>query len=518
VSALLEVRGLSKSFPGLVALDDFSLDLRAGEVVALVGQNGSGKSTLVKTLTGVHQPDPGGSVVVRDRGGREVARDGDTAAELHVIHQDLGLVGTLSAVENLDLGERHGRRALLPVARRAERRRARELVARFGGTFDVGAPVASLAPAERTIVAIARALADWDRPDKVLILDEPTAALHGEEVQRLFDAVRRIAAEGAAVLFISHRLDEVLSLCERVVALRGGRKVADVPAAEIDHDDLVRMIAGHDVAAHVRGDGARRDGTRERLTVHGVAGERVRHATFAVGAGEVVGVSGLLGSGREHLCGLLFGALAREAGEVLVDGAPLPGGSPPAAIAAGVGYVPADRHAEGAVLSMSALENLTLPHLRPLTGGLGRVRRAAERAEAADWAARVELSPNEPARALELFSGGNQQKVVIARWLRTDPGVLLLDEPTQGVDVGAKAAIYRLIAQAAAGGAAVVIASSDEQELATVCDRVLVLRDGVVADEVAGDALSEAALVSSNLGLARGEAAHIFGEQEETIR
>jgi ribose transport system ATP-binding protein len=514
---LLEVRGLTKSFPGLVALDDFSLDLRSGEIVALVGQNGSGKSTLVKTLTGVHEPDPGGSIAVHDLDGA-TTRGAAAADHLHVIHQDLGLVPTLSAVENLDLGERHGRRSLLPIGRRAERRRAQELVTRFGADFDVTVPIATLTPAERTIVAIARALSDWDRPDKVLILDEPTAALHGEEVQRLFAAVRRIAADGAAVLFISHRLDEVLSLCGRVVALRGGRKVADVDAAQVDHDGLVRMIAGRDIAAHVhRSATAAGEPRRERLVVRDLTGERLRGASFAVAAGEVLGVSGLLGSGREHLCGLLFGALPSTAGDVRVDDRAIPPGRPPAAIAAGVGYVPADRRAAGAVMTMSAAENLTLPRLGPLTGALGRISRSAERREAETWAHRVELSPPEPERPLELFSGGNQQKVVIARWLRTDPGVLLLDEPTQGVDVGAKAAVYGLVAAAAAAGAAIVVASSDEEELAAICDRVLVLRNGVVADEVAGAALSEAALVSRNLGLAGREAASIFGNQEETI-
>lgn len=511
---LLEVRGLSKSFPGLRALDDMSLTVGSGEIVALVGQNGSGKSTLVKALTGVHEPDPGAEIIVSDGSG-EVARDGEVAEHLHVIHQDLGLVPALSVVENLDLAERYGWRALRPIPRRAERRRAQELLARFGGDFDVDALVRTLSPAERAIVAIARALADWDRPDRVLILDEPTAALHGEEVQRLFAAVRRVAAEGAGVVFISHRLDEVLALCSRVVALRGGRKVADVSAVDVRYDDLVRMIAGRDIADHGRRDAE--PAGPERLSVSGIAGASVADASFRVRAGEIVGISGLLGSGREHLCGLVFGARARTRGEVRIDGRPIASSSPPAAIAAGAGYVPHDRQTEGAVMSMSAAENLTLPRLGPLTNAAGHISRAAERREAQVWAARVELSPPEPERPLELFSGGNQQKVVIARWLRTDPGVMLLDEPTQGVDVGAKAAIYTLVVDAAGDGAAVVVASSDERELAAICDRVLVMRHGTIAAEVGGEELSEAALVSQNLGLAQREAASIFGHQEERI-
>jgi ribose transport system ATP-binding protein len=507
---LLEVRGLSKSFPGLRALDNLSLTVRSGEIVAIVGQNGSGKSTFVKSLTGVYEPDPGSEILVADGSGGW-APGALASKHLHVIHQDLGLVPTLSVVENLDLDHRYGWRALRPVGRRRERRRAAELVTRFGGSFDVGTPVGDLTAAERTIVAIARALAEWDRPDGVLILDEPTAALHGEEVQHLFSAARSVAAQGAGVVFISHRLDEVLELCDRVVALRGGRKVADEPSADVHHADLVRMIVGGDLVEHLH---AGAIAGRERLSVAGLAGAGVSDATFAARGGEIVGISGLLGSGREHLCGLVFGARARTAGEVHIDGRPIAAANPRASIEARAGYVPPDRRSEGAVMTMSASENLTLPQLRPLTGALGRIRPDAERHEAIEWTMRVELSPPEPERPLELFSGGNQQKIVIARWLRTDPGVLLLDEPTQGVDVGAKAAIYGLVAQAARNGAAVVVASSDERELAALCDRVLVMRDGAIAAEVGRDDLSEETLVSENLGLRPEEVASLTGHQE----
>ncbi|HEY6762143.1 MAG TPA: sugar ABC transporter ATP-binding protein [Baekduia sp.] len=515
---LLCVRAVSKSFPGLRALDDVSLELRSGEIVALVGQNGSGKSTLVKVVTGVHSADPGGVVEVAGPDG-QLLQGAEAHARVRVIHQDLGLIGGLSTVENLDLGVALRGRELRPTRRRAERVRARELLGSFGVELDVDAPVTQLSAAERAIVAIARALDGWDRPERVLILDEPTTALHGDEVERLFAAVRGVARRGAGLVFISHRLDEVLQLADRVVALRDGRLVADVAACDVDHDKLVRMIAGHDLAAHQSRALERRDVRGSRtpaLALRGLRGETVDGVDLDVHAGAIVGVSGLLGSGREHLCGLVFGATARRAGQVLVAGEELRGaGGPGVAITAGLAFVPADRHARGAVMSMSARENLTLPQLGPLRRAMGWLDGSAERDEAADWTARVGLSPPEPERPLELFSGGNQQKVVLAKWLRTAPRVLLLDEPTQGVDVGAKAAIYSLIERAASEGAAVVVASSDEEELVTICDRVVVLREGRIAAQLAGAELEETRLVLEGLGVRAREAEAIFGATTE---
>jgi ribose transport system ATP-binding protein len=358
--------------------------------------------------------------------------------------------------------------------------------------------VAALTPAERTIVAIARALDGWERADGLLILDEPTAALHSDEVGRLFTAVRRAAARGAGVIFVSHRLDEVMDLADRVLVLRDGRVVADTPVRGLDHEQLVRLIVGEALEeAAPRG---RSDAGEPALRVRGLRGGTVRDLSLDMRAGEVVGVSGILGSGREHVAALLFGALPREAGAVGVAGVALPPSDPRAAIAAGVAYVPADRHADGAVMTMRVRENVTLPNLRRLRRRLGWLDVPAERRDVDGWVDRVALQPADPERPLELFSGGNQQKVVLAKWLRNEPRLLLLDEPTQGVDVGAKAAIYELVHAAAAGGAAVLMASSDTGELASVCDRVLVMSDGIAAAEITGPALTEERLVIEALG------------------
>jgi ribose transport system ATP-binding protein len=481
------------TFPGLKALDDVSLELGSGEIVALVGQNGSGKSTLVKVLAGVHQPDPGAEIVLGGSG------DGEGQAGLHFIHQDLGLVGTLSTIENFDLGRSLGRRALLPAPARAEGRRAEELIGDFGVEVDVRAPVEKLSAAERTIVAIARALDGWEHPRNVLVLDEPTASLHGDEVDKLFVAVRRVAERGAGVIFISHRLDEVIELADRVVCLRDGKLIADVPRGGFDHDDLVELIAGEALTAAEEVATPRAQG-EPVLRARGIHAPTIAELDLELHKGEILGVSGVLGSGREEVAATLFGAGLGTAEQLEVDGAEVGGLDPRKAIAAGVAYVPGDRHREGAVMKMTVRENMTLPRLRPLRRFGGRLDQRAEREEVGRWVDRVAVRPADPERALDQFSGGNQQKVVLAKWLRNEPKALLLDEPTQGVDVGAKAGIYELIAHAAAAGAGVLVCSSDAKELAQICDRVLVMRDGRVVAEMAKSNLNEAGLVRAGLG------------------
>lgn len=497
-SVLLRVTSMSKTFPGLKALDDVSLDVRSGEVVAVLGHNGSGKSTLVKILAGVYQADPGSVVEVRDADGQMVSAAGG-GQELHFIHQDLGLADILTTVENLGLGRTLRGRALAPVRGGAERRHAQELVARFGASFDVTVPVGRLSPAQRAIVAIARAMDGWTRPDNVLVLDEPTTALNGTEVQVLFEAVRRVAQSGAGVVFISHRLDEVMDLADRVVVLRDGRVVSQEETRRLNHGDIVRLIAGRDVAdVSVSADD---EPGEPVLTVDGLSGQGIEDLSLTLRAGEIVGVGGLLGSGREHLGPLLFGAQHRSRGWVEVVGDELVADDTVAAIEAGMAYVPADRRRGGAVMDMNVRENLILPAMRTLQRGMGRLDRRAERGETRTWVHTVGLRPPNPEQPLKLFSGGNQQKVVLAKWLRTGPRVLVLDEPTQGVDVGAKAAIYELILAASRAGAGVLLISSDIEELVTLSSRVLVLKDGRIFSEVPRSLLSQERLVRDELGL-----------------
>jgi ribose transport system ATP-binding protein len=498
---LLSISRLSKTFPGMRVLNDVSLSVAPGEIVAVLGQNGSGKSTLVKVLAGIYTPDDGAEIVMAGPDGQRIS-EAEAARSLHFIHQDLGLVPTLSAVENLDLGRKLGRRDLFPVNRRRERARASEFIARFGGSFDVSTPLKNLTPSERTMVAIARALSGWAHSKQVLVLDEPTAALHGREVDRLFQAVRMVADGGAGVLFISHRLDEVFALANRVVVLRDGIVTANRRIGEIDEERLVALIAGREVSAVSRQ--AVRTGDA-MLRVRGVSGGAVKHLDLTVAAGEVVGIAGLLGSGREDVADLIFGVTARASGTVEIDGTRLRANDPRSAIRAGAGLVPAERLVHGALPEMSVRENLTLPRLRPFRGLLGRMLRRAELREASRWIAELDVRPADSEKAIALLSGGNQQKIMVARWLRNDPRVLLLDEPTQGVDVGVKATILELVRDVAANGRAVVVLSCDARELAQVCDRVVVLSDGVVFADLRGDAVTEAAVLGASLGLPGAE-------------
>jgi ABC-type sugar transport system ATPase subunit len=496
---LLDLKDVSKTFPGLKALDGVSLRVRSGEVVAVVGHNGSGKSTLVKILAGVYEPDPGGDVGVRNEHGMIRATVGE-GAELHFIHQDLALVPDLSTVENLDLARDHGARSLAPVDKRGERRAARELLERYGASFDVTAPVRDRSAAERAIIAIARAMNGWVHDRNILLLDEPTEALHSLEVEELFGAIRAAVARGTGVVFISHRLEEVLALADRIAVLRDGRVVAQVAARDVTRTDLLRLIAGDDAdegAPSAAANTAAIDSSY-RLQVRGLRGRTVDGIDLDVGAGEVLGVSGLLGSGREEVAQLIFGAVPGTADCIRIDGRLLSVQSPAKAISSGVAYVPGARPS-GIVSSLSVGENMTLPRLQPFRRGLGRLDRQAERTEVGRLVRDFEVKPAQPERRLGLFSGGNQQKAVLAKWLRNDPVVLLLEEPTQGVDVGSKATIYRAISRAAAGGTAVLISSSDTKELAALCDRVLVLKDGRVTESIVRPHITDSRLIAATL-------------------
>jgi ribose transport system ATP-binding protein len=497
-SLVLDVAELSKTYPGQVALDRARLQVRSGEIHALVGQNGSGKSTLIKLLAGYVKADHGARVRF---GGSDVdlwALDRDERHRIRIVHQDLGLVPALSTVENLGLGHGYHTGVGGRIKWRSEVRRAQELLLAFGLAPDVRQPVATLSPAERAAVAIMRALQDWDigRPG-LLVLDEPTASLNRGEVDALFREVRRVAEQGAGVLFVSHMLDEVLALADRVTVLRDGKVVAaGEPVAQLDERRLVELIVGRSMTEmypdsdHVVG--------RPVLEADQVVGASLRGVTLKIHNGEVLGVAGLVGSGREEIAGALFGATPRYAGRVLVNKQKV-FATPVDSIRAGVAFVPADRKSVGLDTQERLYEHIPLPRLGPVQRGVRLDRRAARRA-AAQWAERLDVQPLLLDRRMEKFSGGNQQKAVLARWLRTEPVVLLLDEPTQGVDVGAKAAIYGHVRHAADNGMAVLVASSDAEELVHLCDRVLVFRSGTVAVELRGNTLTEERLVAETLG------------------
>lgn len=489
---LLEITGLSKTFPGQRALTDVDLAIRAGEVHALVGQNGSGKSTLIKILAGYHQPDTGATILLN-------GEPHGTSGGLAFVHQDLALVPTINGVENMALGRRYARTPTGAINWRAEHQRARQAIAEFGAEFDLLMPVARLTGVQRTILAMARAAASLGTRPSVLVLDEPTASLPQREVELLKRAIRRRAASGMGVLYVSHRLEEVFDLCDRVTVLRDGHKITTDDVAKLDHDSLVRLIIGRDLDALYSV--PPEPGSDVVLRAADLAGGNVSGLSLDVLSGEIVGVSGLLGSGREDVSGLLFGSKSPVGGTITVRGASVPLGSPRASMEHGIGMVPANRAQQAMFALASVNYNLTLPLLRPLLRR-GALNRRKEEVETEEWMQRVDLRPRQASRPLGLYSGGNQQKVILARWLRTKPSVLVLDEPTQGVDVGAKAAIYEMLTKAARQGLAIVVVSSDAEELVELCDRVIIMRNGRQAATLSGQHLTEARVVHECLSVA----------------
>lgn len=500
---LLRVEKIVKNFPGLRALDSVSMDLHSGEVVAVVGHNGSGKSTLVKVLASLYTADSG-TVELSSRDGEET--------ELHIIHQDLGLVSELNTIENLGMTRYKGGAAIAPFSKKQERARALELIGRFGEQFDVDVPIRSLTPAQRAIIAIARALDGWAHSKNVLILDEPTEALHASEVKILFDAVKRVAADGAGVIFISHRLDEVLAMADRVVVLRDGKKTADVRRAALDHDQLVAHVTGVSAGSE-KASASHREKGETVLSLKGLKGVGVESVDLTLHSGEVLGVAGVLGSGREALPAMMFGAMESTADEYVLAGEPYLKRRPAESIRRGMAFVAGDRARLGAISVMSSRENITLPELRSLRNRFGNLQRKKERVEAGVLIEKFDVRPPRLEQKFSQFSGGNQQKIVFAKWLRIRPRVILLEEPTQGVDIGAKQAIYTTTEAAAAEGAAVLVCSSDAKELVRLCDRVIVLRNGRVAAELTGDRLTETQLILEGYGLA--DTAAIAGTPRE---
>ena len=495
--SLLSLQGMSKSFAGTPVLDDVALQIQVGEVHALVGQNGSGKSTLIKILAGYYAPE-GASVVAID--GVEFSLGHPAAAlaaGLRFVHQDLGLVDSLSVTENLALGRGFVTGLARRIRWRTERRNAAQMIEALGFDFDVRRPVGELSQAERAGVAIARALWNWEEDARVLVMDEPTASLPSSDVESLFGAIRRVQARQLGVLYVSHRLEEVFSIADRVTVLRDGRVAACEDVADLSQDRLIELMVGSAVV-RVPKDAARITNDPV-LSVRSLAGEQLRGIDFNVRAGEILGFAGLTGSGREELLPLLYGSVPRD-GSVSVGDVEIRGGDPRAASRAGVALVPADRHRQGLVLNMTVRENTTLTRLKTFRSPIGAISSKRELAEVREWLMRLDVRPPLPERAIWSLSGGNQQKIALAKWLRLEPRVVLLDEPTQGVDVGAKATIHQLVADVARRGAAVVIASSDDEEICDVCDRVFVLRDGMIVAELTGGDLTTDKLGRIELG------------------
>jgi ABC-type sugar transport system ATPase subunit len=498
---ILRIDGLSKTFGGTQALVGASLEILPGEVHALVGQNGSGKSTLIKVLAGYHEPDPGGYAEV-DGEPFELGRAEDEANErLRFVHQDLGLVLELSTMDNLALRNGFARGRSGRILWREQARETRRLMARFGIDLDIHLPLAHATPVERTVVAIAGALQGWHGGRGVLVLDEPTAVLPHDEVERLYGFVRDVRRAGTSVLYVSHRMDEIFELADRVTVLRGGRVVATLPVSEVDHHRLASIIVGEDVDADFHSAVVARPDAPVVLEVRDVGGRWLRGASLEVHRGEILGVAGLAGAGVHELPYAIAGAPAHP----VTGRIRLPQRSQQwfeiGDRAFGIPVVPHDRQRDGIIAEFNVRENLSLSILDRLRR-LGRLRGGGERSVVERWTSELSVVAAGPEAPIVTLSGGNQQKVVMARCLAREPEILVLCEPTAGVDIGARLAIYDLIGALADNGLTVVVASSDLPELIAVCTRLVVLRNGRITAEFSGAGLTEHQLVSAMEGRA----------------
>ncbi|WP_138901410.1 sugar ABC transporter ATP-binding protein [Streptomyces albidochromogenes] len=488
---LLTMSGITKSFPGVRALDGVDLEVQAGEVHCLLGQNGAGKSTLIKILAGVHQPDGG---EISWQGAAVTLRSPIAAMRLGIatIYQELDLVEGLSVAENIFLGHEPTTAGFVVRGRQA-RASATALLARLGhAEIDAGGLVGSLSAAQQQIVSMARALSHDVR---LIVMDEPSAALDPDEVDNLFRIVAGLTADGVAVVYISHRLEEIRRIGDRVTVLKDGRAVAvGLPAKSTPTRDVVALMTGRDVEYVFPprpGDAARAAGAEPVLRVEGLS----RDGEFAaldldVRPGEIVGLAGLVGSGRSEVLETVYGARTPSTGRVLVDGRPLRPGSVRAAVRAGIGLAPEERKAQGLLMLESVTRNVSVSTLSRFSRG-GWLDRRAEREAARTATRELSLRPDNPDAPVRTLSGGNQQKAVLARWLLRGCRVLLLDEPTRGVDVGARAELYAVIRRLADEGLAVLLVSSEVPEVLGLADRVLVLREGRVVHTAPARELDE---------------------------
>jgi len=492
----LVATGLIKHYPGVLALDHAHLEIVPGIVTGLLGKNGAGKSTLIKILAGAVTPDDGELRI----DGTTVHLSGPhdaTTRGLGFIHQELTDVPTMTVAENIELGLGYPKRARVFLDRGALRRRAAEALEPLGAQIDPKAKLGSLSIAQRRLVVIARGLASNAR---LLVLDEPTASLSEGEINHLHDVVRLLRDRGVAVIYVTHRLQEVFDVTDEVVVMRDGRMVFGSRTSEVEQSDLIEHITGQAAAATTDrwrppSTGAAREELLrvEELTLPGV----VESASFSLQAGDLLGIAGLVGAGRTELVRLIFGADRAASGRVLVRGRPITLRGPRDAMNAGIVLLPEDRRSQGTVLTFSVRKNITLATLNRfrLTAPLPLPRVASERAAARSLIERLDIKVGHSEHPIRYLSGGNQQKVVLAKWLESGADVFIFDEPTHGIDVGAKQEVYRLMKALAAEGKGVIFISSEFPEIVGVCSRAIVMREGRLVDELEGDSITETAVI-----------------------
>lgn len=487
----IKLENVSKTFPGVKALDGINLEVRKGEVHALVGENGAGKSTLIKILSGNYQPDPGAAITIDGELCEHITPMSAIEKGIIVIYQDFSLFPNLTVAENIAISDQLGKKNK-PVSWKEMKAVAQKAVSDLGVDIDINVNLETLSMARQQLVAIARALAC---DAKLIVMDEPTSTLSKGEVELLFKIIRGLQEKGIAVLFVSHKLEELFEISSIFTIIRDGQYVGTYPREEMDNDKLISLMVGRKVEfIHM---GAESIGDT-LLEVKGLSKfGNFKDVSFELHKGEILGMTGLVGAGRTEVVQAICGIEAADSGEILIDGKKTEIKSMGDALKYGIGYVPESRLTEGLVLSKSAADNITLTYLKKLRGKLGLISLRKKEASAREWINTLNVKPGFADMAAQKFSGGNQQRIVIAKWLATDPKILIVDEPTNGIDVGAKDEIHKLLRELAGKGMGIIMISSELPEVLAISDRILVMRRGMINAVLDGESATQETIMNA---------------------
>ncbi|MGH4122517.1 MAG: sugar ABC transporter ATP-binding protein [Clostridium sp.] len=496
IQPLLQMKNVSKYFPGVKALEDVKVNAYSGEVLALLGENGAGKSTLMKILSGVYNKDSGSIII----GGSEVDIKGIKDAEKHgigIIHQELSLLSNLTIWENIFLGNEGFNGITRRINKKELKDKSESLLKDIGFSIDVDTLVKDLNVGEMQLIEIAKALS---KNSKIIIMDEPTTALTDVETDNLFKVINNLKSKNMCIVYISHRMDEIFQICDRITVLRDGKYIGEVKTKDITKDDLISMMVGRKLEEQFP---YKKSSKGEAiLKVDNLCfAEKVRNVSFEAKSGEILGISGLMGSGRTETAKTIFGEYKKSSGRIFVDGSEVNICSPKDAIKNGICYLSEDRKKEGLILGMSVASNMTLANLKKYENGAKRINKAEEGKEVQEYIKKLAIKTPSAQQLIKNLSGGNQQKVILAKWLMLAPKVLIIDEPTRGIDVGAKKEIYDVLNELKAMGKAIVMISSDMPEILGICDRVLIMHEGEIAGELSREEATQEAIMKYAVGI-----------------